>query len=470
MRRAFTLLCVVAGTCALMQEQLMRAYQAAVDAHRVGRVDEALASYREVLEMNPSIAAVHNNVAAILLSKGEKEAAERSWRSAVELKPEYAEAHFNLAVLLSERAEADDLASAEHHCTLAMEHKRDYHQAHHLMGNILSSLRRVEDAAEYYAKADAIAGGGTSSGGGSAGGGADGRGDAASSCASDAAATSRLDGVQVGHTRRVELAGGRTVLLETLSLSPLALLARDFLTAEECDELIRLAAPKMKGSLMMGDARAAERSSTSVFLGASEHALLGELQERLASLAELPLLALRTSEDLQVVHYEPGATFGMHHDSSKFLPRFLTAFYYLNDGFEGGETAFPAAEGNLKMADAMRIDEPAKAGGLVVEPERGAALLWYNYDASGALDPAAVHAGCRVLSGEKWGANHWVRLQPPGTAASTQAAGDAREAAPEMAEDGAGGSAASAGRNAAKNRKKREKEKAKKAAAAAAEA
>ena len=34
--------------------------------------------------------------------------------------------------------------------------------------------------------------------------------------------------------------------------------------------------------------------------------------------------------DLQVVHYTAQQSFGMHHDSSAFQPRLLTAFYYLN--------------------------------------------------------------------------------------------------------------------------------------------
>ena len=33
---------------------------------------------------------------------------------------------------------------------------------------------------------------------------------------------------------------------------------------------------------------------------------------------------------LQVVHYTAQQSFGMHHDSSAFQPRLLTAFYYLN--------------------------------------------------------------------------------------------------------------------------------------------
>lgn len=50
------------------------------------------------------------------------------------------------------------------------------------------------------------------------------------------------------------------------------------------------------------------------------------------------------------------------------------------------------------------------SAGLMVPPRKGSALLFYNHRSDGKIDPAAVHAGCRVLSGEKWGANHWVRL------------------------------------------------------------
>ena len=80
-----------------------------------------------------------------------------------------------------------------------------------------------------------------------------------------------------------------------------------------------------------------------------------------------------------------------------------------------------------------------------------------------------MHSGCRVHAGEKWGANHWVRLggAPSGAAnrATVGAAKSAAAAAPAeqaAASDGGGqkeqeGAAAAAGKNAAKNRKKREK-------------
>ena len=176
----------------------------------------------------------------------------------------------------------------------------------------------------------------------------------------------------------------------------------------------------------------------------------------------------------------------MHHDSSAFLPRYLTAFYYLNNVEAGGETAFPAADGAMVPAEAMALKDPAAAGvGLVVRPRRGAALLWYNHDESGAIDASAVHAGCRVKAGEKWGANHWVRAAAPpraspqpqpqrprsqqpqqedGQAERVQVEADAgspNSCSMKDAEDSKG-APTEPGKNAAKNRKKREKAAAKK--------
>lgn len=144
-----------------------------------------------------------------------------------------------------------------------------------------------------------------------------------------------------------------------------------------------------------------------------------------------------------------------------------TAFYYLNEPLDGGETAFPAADGAMTPADAMALKEPAAEGaGLVVKPELGGALLWYNHDAEGQIDAAAVHAGCRVLAGEKWGANHWVRLGPPPEAKPDQN-GRSCDASPED-HDEAGTTNAEPSKNAAKNKKKRQKAAARRRAESAA--
>ena len=390
----------------------MSAYQSAVDAHRRNHLGEALSYYRKVISIQPAIAAVHNNVAAILLQQGDKAEAEASWRTAIELKPEYAEAHFNLAVLLSERADALAVQNAKTHCERALKERPMYVAAHHLMGNILVSSNQPKEAQRHYAMAEAIAASSAEqSADASEGGGVDIEAAAAS------AKCSRLDGVEVGHSREVTIDEGVVRTLTTLAIRPLVVIIEHYLTDDECEALILQARPQLQRSLVMGGALGeTERSSESVWLSAAVNPLLQTLQRRLASLVGLPIEQIQASEDLQIVHYSSGDTFALHHDSSSFQPRLLTAFYYLNDVEMGGETHFPAAEGPTAAIEAATTgggDSGITEGGLAVRPKKGSCLLFYNHHEDGTLDPAAVHSGVRVTAGEKWAANHWVALRAP---------------------------------------------------------
>ena len=59
-----------------------------------------------------------------------------------------------------------------------------------------------------------------------------------------------------------------------------------------------------------------------------------------------------------------------------------------------------------------RLGADADARGVVCKPAKGDAIVWYNYDADGRLDPRAVHSALPVLRGQKWAANHWISLTP----------------------------------------------------------
>ena len=54
----------------------------------------------------------------------------------------------------------------------------------------------------------------------------------------------------------------------------------------------------------------------------------------------------------------------------------------------------------------------AAADGVLVSPRKGDAVLWYNYDTSGRLEPRAVHCAMPVTKGEKWVANFWISITP----------------------------------------------------------
>lgn len=132
----------------------------------------------------------------------------------------------------------------------------------------------------------------------------------------------------------------------------------------------------------------------------------------------LPVLALRhrlaglvsaRPEQLEItniLHYAPGQAFRPHYDGFALdAPiadadyaaggqRLATVLVYLNEGYEGGETAFP----RLNAAFKGRI---------------GQALLWRNtLPGSRDIDPLTLHAGEPPSRGEKWVLSQWVRERP----------------------------------------------------------
>lgn len=81
--------------------ELMKRMKAAVDAHRHGRLSEAIAGYRAVTAQRPGFAEAHNNLAAALLAAGSPPEAARSARRAIAARPDYALAHATLANALA---------------------------------------------------------------------------------------------------------------------------------------------------------------------------------------------------------------------------------------------------------------------------------------------------------------------------------------------------------------------------------
>ena len=90
------------------------------------------------------------------------------------------------------------------------------------------------------------------------------------------------------------------------------------------------------------------------------HPDVKKLIHRIESVTRVPA---HNYESFQVLRYEEGQRYGVHHDNGgddrKLAcgPRILTFFLYLSDVEEGGETAFPSL-------------------GISVKPKKGKALLW----------------------------------------------------------------------------------------------
>ena len=145
-----------------------------------------------------------------------------------------------------------------------------------------------------------------------------------------------------------------------------------------------------------------ERSAAYFGLGlARTDMVLAFVRARIAALAEVPVMALETS---QVLHYEVGQQFSPHHD---FLDvsfpglarkvasegqRALTLLIYLNEDYEGGDTAFPTLGRSFKG-------------------RKGDALIFWNVTEDGAPDWRTLHIGTAPTSGEKWLFSQWIRIR-----------------------------------------------------------
>lgn len=184
----------------------------------------------------------------------------------------------------------------------------------------------------------------------------------------------------------------------------------DFLTQEECNQIVSMAKPRLQRSMVWDFATSSSkiddyRNSEQMFFAVKENPLVAKIEERIANLTGFPI---ENGEGLQVVFYRSGGYFKPHVDA--FDPRsegnrsvferggqrLVTILIYLNDMYnshveDGGETYFP------------KID-------LLVKPKKGKAVLWANVDENGIIDETSFHEGRPVPEGcEKIIMTKWIR-------------------------------------------------------------
>lgn len=112
----------------------------------------------------------------------------------------------------------------------------------------------------------------------------------------------------------------------------------------------------------------------------------------------------KSSQNLEqfcLIKYTPGGKYAEHYDASELInplypdkipptPRSHSFLFYLNDDYEGGETAF--TELNKKIL-----------------PKKGKGIFWENYKDNGQLEKNSLHSGLPVTKGTKWILTCWVR-------------------------------------------------------------
>ncbi|EKX40915.1 hypothetical protein GUITHDRAFT_112917 [Guillardia theta CCMP2712] len=240
---------------------------------------------------------------------------------------------------------------------------------------------------------------------------------------------------EVGDTFDIPLpSANRNSIAKVRSISPRVLEVEDFLTPEECHELISSAKPLMSRSTVSAEGDSAvslqesSRTSSTAWLPPHSHTLANKLYDRVSSLVGIDFRKHEhvVVEDLQaidkrggssvtawqVLRYEVNQHYHIHHDyfdpvlHRGFLQgdgrnRFITAFFYLTD---------------VERGDPRPITDYSDCNrGLRVPPKRGKAIIFYSLLAdgqrSGGLDVASWHGGCDVHNGTKWAANYWITLK-----------------------------------------------------------
>jgi hypothetical protein len=210
--------------------------------------------------------------------------------------------------------------------------------------------------------------------------------------------------------RTVRLADWRRSPLPTIrSDVPRVSTFEDLVRPEICDVLISFADGRLERARVYDPARrqeivVAHRSNTVAVFGVDSIELVHVLLQ--ARMAAACGLAERCMEAPTVLHYAPGEEIRDHYDFvdpqiSDDYPaeiarngqRIVTFILYLNDDYDGGETAFPK----------LGIEHKGRRGGGI-----------YFVNALPDLSPELrmVHAGRPTTRGEKWIVTQFIRDRP----------------------------------------------------------
>ena len=208
--------------------------------------------------------------------------------------------------------------------------------------------------------------------------------------------------------------------VEKLSDEPKAFLYHGFLSAEECDHLIKIGTPHLKRSTVVGgkdDTGVLDdvRTSFGTFLPKKYDDVLYGIERRVEDFSQI---SYENQEQLQLLKYHDGQEYKDHQDgltSPNGGRRIATVLIFLHEPEKGGETSFPQGKPLPAVAQRLRgmRDELSECAwrdgrGLAVKPRRGDAVLFFSFKKNGGSDIASTHASCPTVGGVKWTATKWI--------------------------------------------------------------
>lgn len=180
-------------------------------------------------------------------------------------------------------------------------------------------------------------------------------------------------------------------------------LVDDFLTAEECTQIIAAMRTQLTSSTLTNDLEPDQyyRTSKTCNLGASTDPFIHEIDQRICRYLGIDIAF---SESMQGQYYDVGEEFKAHTDYFEACDwethcavqgqRTYTFMIYLNDTEAGGETTFTHLEKTF-------------------HPKQGTAVIWNSLNPDGSVNPDSMHWGKPVSKGYKAIITKWFRSCTP---------------------------------------------------------
>ena len=179
-----------------------------------------------------------------------------------------------------------------------------------------------------------------------------------------------------------------------LSDDPDVRLFSRLLKQSECRHLMEATGNRFEPSMVYDSTRQLVRDEIRTSDGSTIHWLIEDpavvaLNRRIAAISGS---SYESGEALALLRYSPGQEYRPHFDFVKGAEnrRLMTALIYLNEDYEGGETAFVRT-------------------GLKVKGKTGDVILFRNDGADGGPNPLSEHAGLPITKGIKYLATRWIR-------------------------------------------------------------
>ena len=131
-------------------QSIEQTLQLAVGHHTSGRLPEAEALYKQVLQAEPNQPVALHLLGVLAYQVGKSDAAVELISKAISFLPDYTEAHNNLGLALQELGKPDAAAES---FQKALALKDDYPEAHHNLGNVYQHMGKPEEAVDCYQRA-----------------------------------------------------------------------------------------------------------------------------------------------------------------------------------------------------------------------------------------------------------------------------------------------------------------------------